>query len=216
MKHLPRVVWLAMSVALPFVFAAALYPGLPERVPVHFGADGRPDAWSGRSNIFLGPGIMAFVSVFIYVLMTNIGRIDPKHRTTGEENAIKSFAIFLTAFLSLLSLCIIAATAWPSLPVIRLMLGSLGVGFVGIGLYLPRLGPNYFAGFRLPWTLEDPDNWASTHRLAGRVWSLGGLFIFLAALLLDGPWLWAAFTLSMSVLVFVPVLHSWRHFRLRK
>ncbi|MFQ9409913.1 MAG: SdpI family protein [Evtepia gabavorous] len=32
-------------------------------------------------------------------------------------------------------------------------------------------------GIRLPWTLADEDNWAYTHRLAGKVWTIGGLVI---------------------------------------
>ena len=215
MKGIPRAFWLAIFVDLPFVFAAVLYPGLPEKVPMHFGADGRSDAWGGPGSIFLGPGIMGVVSVFMYALLTNIGGIDPKHRTSGEETAIKDLALFLTAFLSLLSLCMIAATAWPGLPVIKLMLGSLGIGFFGMGRYFPKLRPNYFAGFRLPWTLEDPDNWAWTQLWAGRVWIRGGLCIILAALLLDGTWLWAAFTILISVMVILPVLHSRRRYKSR-
>lgn len=213
MKRVPRVVWLVVSVALPFGFAALLYPGLPERVPVHFGADGRPDGWGDRNSIFLGPLILGVVSLFVYFLLTNLGRIDPKRRTPDDEGVMKDFALFLCAFLSSLSFCILASTAWPGLPVIRLMLGVLGLGFFGMGRYMPRLAPNYFTGFRLPWTLEDPGNWASTHRFAGRIWSWGGVCIVMGALLLDGSWLWAVFTVTMSVMVIAPMVHSWRRFK---
>jgi len=213
MEKMPRVVWAAVCIALPFGFAALLYPGLPERVPTHFGPDGRPDAWGGRGSIFLGPTVMAFVSAFVYALLTNLGRIDPKRRSAADEAVMRDFALFLSGFLSGLTLCILAATAWPALPVVRLLLGYLGLGFAGIGLYLPRLGPNYFAGFRLPWTLEDAANWASTHRVAGRLWLWGGLCLGLAALLLEGPWLWGAFSVALAAMTLVPVLHSWRRFR---
>jgi len=213
MKRIPRAFWAVLCIALPFGVAALLYPGLPERVPTHFGADGRPDAWGGRGSIFLGPMVMGLVTVFVHVLLTNLGRIDPKRQSAADLLVMRDFALFLAGFLSGLTICILLATAWPALPVVRLVLGYLGLGFAGIGLYLSRLGPNYFAGYRLPWTLEDPANWASTHRLAGRLWRWGGLSACLAALLLEGLWLWGAFTVALAAMALLPVVHSWRRFR---
>jgi uncharacterized membrane protein len=43
-----RIVTLLALAALVSGSLAA-YPGLPERIPVHFGGDGRPDAWAERS-----------------------------------------------------------------------------------------------------------------------------------------------------------------------
>ncbi|MDQ2752120.1 MAG: SdpI family protein, partial [Bacteroidota bacterium] len=31
-----------------------------------------------------------------------------------------------------------------------------------------NIKPNYFAGYRLPWTLESEENWRKTHHLAVR------------------------------------------------
>lgn len=202
-----------LLIVLPLGFAAWLHPRLPGRIPVHFGADGRPDAWGGPDSIYLGPSIMGAVSLILFAMLTNLGRIDPKRHSTTHPVLMRSFAVYLTGFLSLLSGCMLASMAWEGLPVLRLLLGALGLGISGMGLFLPRLEPNYFTGYRLPWTLEDPGNWASTHRLAGRLWTWGGLVIALAALLLEGRWLLWAFTLSMAVTGLAPVVHSWRRFR---
>ncbi len=42
-----------------FVYAIAAWPRLPERMPIHFGADGLPDGWSAKSaaSVFLFPAI---------------------------------------------------------------------------------------------------------------------------------------------------------------
>jgi len=202
-----------LLIVLPLGFAAWLHPRLPGRIPVHFGADGRPDAWGGPDSIYLGPSIMGAVSLILFAMLTNLGRIDPKRHSTTHPVLMRSFAVYLTGFLSLLSGCMLASMAWEGLPVLRLLLGALGLGISGMGLFLPRLEPNYFTGYRLPWTLEDTGNWASTHRLAGRLWTWGGLVIALAALLLEGRWLLWAFTLSMAVTGLAPVVHSWRRFR---
>lgn len=213
MKRSIGFLWTFLLAALPFAVAAWLYPGLPERIPTHFGPSGRPDAWGGRESIFLGPSIMGIVSIFTYVLLTNLGRIDPKRGASVNVGLMRGFAVFMSGFLSLLCICILLATAHPSWPVFRVILPAIGIGITGIGLFLPRLEPNYFAGLRFPWTLEDPGNWASTHRLGGRVWTVGGMLVAVTGLLPPGDWQWVVFIGVMVLLGLVPLVHSWRYYR---
>ena len=50
-----------------------------------------------------------------------------------------------------------------------------------MGNYMPKLKVNHTVGIRLPWTLQSEDNWHKTHRLAGKLWVLGGLILLLEA-----------------------------------
>ncbi|HLJ84380.1 MAG TPA: DUF1648 domain-containing protein [Candidatus Eremiobacteraceae bacterium] len=45
------------------------YPTLPERVPIHFGLTGKPNAWGPRQFVFLVPAIA--VVMFIAASVTN-------------------------------------------------------------------------------------------------------------------------------------------------
>lgn len=45
----------------------------------------------------------------------------------------------------------------------------MGVVMIVIGNYLPKTHRNYIIGIRLPWTLENDENWRKTHRLAGKI-----------------------------------------------
>ena len=51
----------------------------------------------------------------------------------------------------------------------------LGAFFVGLGLVLPRLRRNRWAGIRTPWTLASEENWARTQRFAGGTMVVSGL-----------------------------------------
>ena len=59
-----------------------------------------------------------------------------------------------------------------------------GLLFAFMGNLMHNIKPNYFAGVRTPWTLEDPDTWRATHRLAGKLWFGGGIFVTIAVLVL--------------------------------
>jgi uncharacterized membrane protein len=52
------------------VFAAVVIPRLPASVPVHFGADGRPDAWGAPSSLLLLPAL----GVVFYLGLTVLQR----------------------------------------------------------------------------------------------------------------------------------------------
>jgi uncharacterized membrane protein len=73
--------------------------------------------------------------------------------------------------------------------------------------------PNYFAGLRTPWALEDPDNWRATHRLAGKLWFAGGLVITIAVLLLPTVPGFIFFMSIVAVLVLIPFIYSYRYFK---
>lgn len=57
----------------------------------------------------------------------------------------------------------------------RAALLLVGLLMIGLGSVLPRLGPNFYAGIRTPWTLADETVRRRTHRTAGPIFTLGGI-----------------------------------------
>ena len=97
---------------------------------------------------------------------------------------------------------------------------GLGVLFCIMGLFLAYIGnlfhsikPNYFAGLRLPWTLESEDNWRMTHQFASKIWFAGGLLLAILALILPVKPLIFTFMGIMLVLVLVPAWYSYDLYR---
>ena len=43
----------------------------------------------------------------------------------------------------------------------------IGVLYLVLGNFLPTVKPNYTIGFRIPWTLNDPDNWSHHCKTCG-------------------------------------------------
>ena len=89
----------------------------------------------------------------------------------------------------------------------------MGLAFAGMGLYMPKIKQNYFAGFKLPWTLENVDNWNATHKIAGKVWLYGGVIQFFAGLVFSSVASFVIFFIAMVVMVLVPTIYSYRMFK---
>ena len=81
----------------------------------------------------------------------------------------------------------------------------LGVVFVVVGNYLPKVKQNYYLGIKLPWTYASENNWNKTHRLGGKVWVIGGLLLLVNAFLKI-----KYFEIVIFVaMIFIPTIYSY-------
>jgi uncharacterized membrane protein len=81
----------------------------------------------------------------------------------------------------------------------------IGLIFAIIGNYMPKCKQNYTIGIKIPWTLNNEENWNKTHRFAGWTWTFGGIAIMLTGFL-GSFWIFLPIALLM---VFVPVIYSY-------
>ena len=97
--------------------------------------------------------------------------IDPKgeaYRTSGKfyQGFVIAFTLFMCAISWLGEL-----TVWGVVPAVGsvnlLVSGAVGLLFIGMGNYLPRVKQNYTLGIKTPWALADPENWRRTQRFGG-------------------------------------------------
>lgn len=212
-----RFLLILLILLVPFGYAYYLLPDLPDQIPTHFGIGGKPDAWGSKGTIFLAPGILCGVGLFLFVLFQNLSKVDPKFKS-NEENAriFNELSYGIVGFLSILSILIVEATSNPAFALDRYLFSFIGISFAIFGKYMPRLQPNYFAGFRLPWTLENPANWKYTHEVAGTFWFYGGLLQALLCFWTTGAYSFAIFMSILVVQVLVPIIFSYNFYRKSK
>jgi uncharacterized membrane protein len=156
---------------------------------------------------------MGITSLFTYFLLTNIKKIDPKRNEQVEDGLYQKFGFFTVLFLSALSMVILYTTSHKDISIEKLLFPMMGLAFAALGVYMPKLKQNYFAGFKLPWTLENVDNWNATHKIAGKVWLYGGVIQFFAGLVFSSVASFVIFFIAMVVMVLVPTIYSYRMFK---
>lgn len=96
----------------------------------------------------------------------------------------------------------------------RLVPASLGLMFLVIGNYMPKMKQNPTLGIRLPWTLANEENWTRTHRIGGRMWVAGGLVLLLFCLLQETAMVAGMLTV-IAVLAVFPCVYSYRLYRIQ-
>ena len=197
---------------LPFGYLALVWNSLPETVPIHFGADLKPDRTGSKDNLWLMTGIMAGGSILLYFLFQNLHRIDPKRKDAPPSSTFNKLAVGIVVFMTALSFIIIAS-AKGGVVIRNLLFPLLGLLFAFLGNYMNHIKPNYFAGFRLPWTLSSDDNWRKTHQLAGKLWFAGGMLLAVVSLFMPSHFIFPVFISITVVIVLIPVVYSYRLFK---
>lgn len=200
-------------VALPFIYLASIYGGLPAEVPVHWNDSGEINRMGNKLELWIIPFLLTALT---YVLLLAVPVIDPKKKIEKMGGKFQSLKTMLVLFLSTLALYIIYTAANPEAMSVSIAVIFIGVLFMGLGNFLKTIQPNYFLGIRTPWTLENEDVWKKTHRLTGVLWLGGGLLMVIGGFLLKGP---AAATLLIVVAIavsLVPFGYSWFAFNKMK
>lgn len=201
--------------AAPAIYLGLVWKKLPDTVPLHFNIKGEPDRYGSKTELLVVMGVMLVVNILIYLLLTNIHRIDPKKKYTAENlPKMKRMAMVIACFMSVIACIIIFSTEQQAFKMSAgYILAAIGLLFSFIGNYMYSIKPNYFAGLRLPWTLEDEDNWKKTHQLAGKLWFAGGIILAVLALLLPETAAFIVFMAGIGVLVLVPAVYSYRIYK---
>jgi uncharacterized membrane protein len=197
---------------LPVAYVAYIYSSLPASVPVHFDIDGKPDRYGSRGEFLALQGVLMGMSAFVYLLLKFLPAIDPKKYVKYGEATFQKLALGLVLFLAALDIAIAYATVNNSFDIGKLILPVVGLLFAFIGNVMNSIKPNYFAGVRTPWTLEDPDTWRSTHRLASKLWFFGGIGLTIAVLLLPNKAGMIVFLSIVAILVLIPVIYSYVYY----
>ena len=197
---------------LPAAYLAIIWNSLPQQVALHFNAQLEPERYGDKLQLWLLTIGLAVVSMAVYFLLKNINRIDPKRKNREPGSAFEKLALGIVVFIAAMNVLVISSTKniysfknW--------ILPLIGLLFAFLGNYMITIKPNYFAGFRLPWTLSDDTNWRKTHQLGGRLWFAGGILIAVVCFFLPLIAGFVFFISIMMVLVVIPIVYSYRLYK---
>ena len=207
-KNKKKLILTSIIILLPIVIGLILWNKLPDKIPTHWNAAGEVDGWSSKAFAVFGlPGFLLAVH-WLCLLGTNA---DPKKQNI--DGKVLSIVFWVCPVISDLGAVLMYGTALGMQFAVEKIIPSLvGITFIIIGNYLPKCKQSYTMGIKLPWTLNDKDNWNRTHRLGGKLWVACGVVVILS-MFLPNKFMVAIFLSVVAVAVFVPTVYSYLIFR---
>ena len=188
---------------LPMLIGIVFWDRLPDVMATHFGMNNEANGFSSKAFAVFGLPLVLLAILWLGAFVT---AHDPKKQNISPR--MFSLVLWIVPIISL----VVAAMMYPAnlgcqLDVTFFSELFLGLLFIIIGNYMPKVRQNNTLGIKIPWTLANEENWNRTHRLAGYLWMICGILILILGLtrLLPAGWLIGL----VLIMVLVPCLYSW-------
>ncbi len=207
-KNKVTIILSTALILLPMLFGILLWNDLPDRMSTHWGADGNVDGFGSRAFVVFG---MPAIFLALHFMTLLIVALDKNQR----EQAPKAVGIvfWIMPMISLaVSASIYCVALGRELYLFFLMPALLGMAFIWMGNYMPKIKRNSTLGIKIVWTLQNEENWNKTHRFGGKVMVAGGFAVLLSAFLPFGATV-AVFVGVMIAIAVLPMLYSYRIYK---
>lgn len=206
-KYRGRLILTCIITLLPMIVGLILWNRLPETMATHWGANNEANGWSSREFVVFG---MPVILMALHLLAVGATMVDPKKRNIG--NRMSGILLWIVPVISWFTMMTIYLSALGSKINIGLVANILvGAVFIIVGNYLPKNKQNYSVGIKLPWTLDDEENWNKTNRLSGYLFIICGFVFIVNAFFLS------VLPIVVTVLaVIIPAVYSYSLYRQKR
>lgn len=200
MKRKTMIFLTSMIIFVPMIVGLIFWNQLPEELPIHFNSAGVADNWGSKSFVVF---LLPLFLLIMHLLCAFITLHDPKKQNISDKMFL--LVLLIIPFTAIVGCIVMYSGALGfDISINMLMHLFLGIVFIIVGNYLPKSRQNYTIGIKLPWTLNDTENWNKTHRFAGILWMLCGV-VSLVNAFLDIP---AIVLILIIVAVLLPTIYS--------
>ncbi|MEO6542330.1 MAG: SdpI family protein [Ferruginibacter sp.] len=213
-KFLKKIIWLILSI--PAIYLAIQWNSLPALIGIHYDLEGNIDRYGDKTELLTMILVLTAINVAVYLLLPNIYRIDPKKNAAENKSRLYRITFATVVFITAVLCMIINISINGNIQANgRFIIAGVGLLFTVIGNYMYTIKPNYFAGFRLPWTLNNDENWRLTHLLGGKLFFGGGLLIAVCSLFSSFIVSIIVLFITITVIVVITCVYSYRLYKKR-
>lgn len=203
-KNKLKVIISSIIILLPILFGIIMWNHLPDIMTTHWGADGNADGFGGKAFVVFGPPIILLIFHFVCLLFTSL---DKKQKDQNQKAL--GIVFWILPAISLFTNGIMYRAAFgKEFNLTFFMPALLGVMFIFMGNYLPKVKQNRTLGIKISWALNNEENWNKTHRFGGKVWVVGGLILLLSIFLPLTAMVWVMVCV-IAAMVIIPMVYSY-------
>lgn len=207
-KHKLTLIISSVIIILPIVVGLILWDKIPDRVATHWNISGEVDGWSSKPFAVFFLPLIVLALHWLCVLGSSF---DKKNK--GQNKKAMGLVLWICPVVSLFTSGLTYSSAMGiKVNVILLGMCLIGVVFIIIGNYMPKIKQNYTLGIKIPWTLKSEENWNATHRFCGKIW-VGGGFLYLIGAFLGKIAAIILLAVVLPVLVIVPCIYSYIYYK---
>lgn len=195
------IISIIASLAILVIFNLLFYNKMPAELPTHWDFRGQADDYSSKFEaMVLIQGFLVVMNLFLCFMLDN----DPKNKR--QNNFLMTLSkLSMPIIMTIIYIITILAGLGKEVNTSVIISILMGILFIAIGNYMPKVKRNYTMGIKLPWTLNSDENWRRTHRFGGICFIFMGLIFFLSLFVKSE----VIFYLPLIIVAVLPAIYSY-------
>ncbi len=203
-KNKSKVILSAIIILLPILFGIMMWNDLPNTMTTHFGADGNADGFSGKAFAVFGLPCILLAFHFVCLLFTLLD----KQQKEQSPKALGMIFWIVPVISLLVNGMMYRAAFGKEVDTSFFTPALIGLMFILMGNYFPKIKQNRTLGIKVPWALHNEENWNKTHRLGGKIYVIGGLVLLFSVFLPLNAMIWIMVSVITAIAV-IPTAYSY-------
>ena len=195
------IISIIASLAILVIFNLLFYNKMPAELPTHWDFRGQADDYSSKFEaMVLIQGSLVVMNLFLCFMLDN----DPKNKR--QNNFLMTLSkLSMPIIMTIIYIITILAGLGKEVNTSVIISILMGILFIAIGNYMPKVKRNYTMGIKLPWTLNSDENWRRTHRFGGICFIFMGLIFFVSPFVKSE----IIFYLPLIIVAVLPAIYSY-------
>ena len=221
-----KVMWLVSLI--PLVITGIVLGFLPDKVPMHYNAQGVIDRWGSKYENLWFPFIILVITFFWQLLIWFYEKKSAKAKTEKEQvealsnvKMLRIVAISMALMYTVMQ-CFFLYGAYVEattdathsvIDVAQISCILLGAMFVVIGNFIPKTRMNGVVGLRIVWSMHNDVTWSKSNRFAGVALIIVGVLTIITAIFTKGMLATGLMLVYLFVSLIVILIYSYRVYK---
>lgn len=193
-----KIMWFVAI--LPLIVTSIVLPYVPDTIPMHHDLAGNIDRWGSKTECFIFPVVILFITLSWHLLMRAFEKKAVKGKTDKEQMEAGSNAKFLGIvgiaqavmfgcmhYFILYSSCKEAEMGTNgAVDIAKVSCVLCGLMFIVLGNFMTKTKKNGVAGVRTSWSMYNDVTWRKSNRIGGYCFVIAGFLTVISTSFLDG------------------------------
>ena len=202
-------------IVLSFIVTGVSFLFLDGTIPTHIGINGKPDQYGSKYFLIIFPIVATLVGGTM-LLVARYGKVSDNYKKYMLLTGVIIEALFAATVLIFSIYAISYTEDTPAFDISKVILLIMGVLFIVLGNFLPKIEKNRTLGIKTKWSMYNEVTWQKTHRFAGFASIIMGFLLLITSLLFKEMVNFIIFISLLATFMIVTTIASYKYYQQEK
>ena len=194
-----KIMWCAAMI--PVIVTSIVLQFMPDTIPMHHDFAGNTDRWGSKTESFIFPIVILFVTLFWHLMILAFEKKAGKAETEKDQMEAKSNAKFLSivgisqaVMFGIMHYFIMYSSyrqaslesTKATVDIAKISCILCGMLFIVLGNFMTKVKKNAVAGLRTTWSMYNDNTWRKSNRIGAICLIIAGVLTIVTTVFANG------------------------------